>query len=156
MKGTKRCPLRQLNINSRMIFCLPQSLAIEVYSFFWAQLGSSLKIWPGEANLLWHGSTTLPEVWKVHGLIPMTWPAIFLRQLCCIKPVRPTVTEGRQRATSSLLSAETGVPSTPLESTFGKSCGKHTAALRNHGWYFKGNPEQLIYYSICMLSTHFM
>lgn len=33
----------------------------------------------------------LLEVWKVHGLIVVKWPAIFFRQLCCLESVRPEV-----------------------------------------------------------------
>lgn len=143
MKGDKRCPLWQLNINSRMIFCLHQSLAIEVHSFFWAQLKRWLKIWLGEANLQRHGLSTLPEAWKVQGLILAKWPGTFFRQLCRLKPVRPAVGRGGGFAGA-------GAPSGQLENAFGKSCGQRTAALRNRGWYFKENTEQLIYYYVCL------
>lgn len=89
--NSTKCPLQQLSMNSRGIFCLTQSLAIEVHSFFWGQPEHSLKSWLGEANLLWHRLCMLPEVWKVHGLIPTKWPATFFRQLCHKKPVRPAV-----------------------------------------------------------------
>lgn len=141
------------------LFWLSQSLAIEVDSFSWPQLERSLKIWLGEADLLWHGLSMLLEVWKVQGLILVKWPAIFFRQLCYTKPVRPAVGRGGREGAlpgkgskdiASLPSAGTGAPLVQLEGTFGKSCGKCTADLRNCGWYHKENPEQLIYCSICL------
>lgn len=92
-----------LSITTTRLFWLrlSQSLATKVDPFSWPQLERSLKIWLGEADLLWRGLSMLLEVWKVQGLILVKWPAIFFRQLCYTKPVRPTVGRGGERGSSA-------------------------------------------------------